>query len=257
MSTDEFVRVETDGNIQTVRLDRPDYMNALTGEMMESIADALVLGEGDGKVRAFVISGMPGAFTEGIDVTELEEFVATGAVTPSTIRFMKTLATLDKPLIAAVDGPALGLGTAMLLMCDYVVASEWSLFSVENVALGLPLDTAASLLGPRLLGHHVAFELLVMGDTLDANRAREIGLVNKTVAADAVEETARQAALRLAEHPPEAVRLAKRMMVGDRRDAVTRISSEASSFATLQRSPHAKAALNNRLKQYRAGERDE
>lgn len=255
MSTDEFVRVETQGAVQTIRLERPDYMNALTGEMMEAIADALVLGEGDGKVRAFIVCGIPGAFTEGLDSSELEEFAATGAVTPAAIRFMKTLATLDKPLIAAVDGPALGFGTTMLFMCDYVVASEWSLFGVENTGLGLPLDTASSLLGPRLVGHHVAFELLVMGEILDANRAREIGLVNKTVTADAVEETARQAAARLAERPPEAVRLAKRMMVGDRRDAVTRITSEASSFATLQRSPHAQAALDERLNQYRSEDR--
>lgn len=255
MSTDDFVRLETDGAVQTIRFDRPDYMNALTGEMMEAVADALVLGEGDGKIRAFIIAGMPGAFTEGLDMSELEEFSATGTVTPSTIRFMKTLATLDKPLIAAVDGPALGLGTTMLFMCDYVVASEWSLFGVENTGIGLPLDTAASLLGPRLIGHHVAFELLVMGEILDANRAREIGLVNKTVAADAVEDAARDAANLIASRPPEAVRLAKRMMVGDRRDAVTRITNEASSFGTLQRSPHASSALQERLKLYRSERR--
>ncbi len=223
-------------------------MNALTGEMLEAIADALVLGEGDGKIRCFVISGIPGAFCEGIDGSELAEFSETGAVTPATIRFMKTLATLDKPLIAAVDGPALGLGATMLFMCDYVVASEWALFGVDNVGIGLPLDTASSLLGPRLVGHHAAFELLVMGEIIDANRAREVGLVNKTVAAESVEDAARDAALQIAARPPEAVRLAKRMMVGDRRDAVTRISNEASSFATLQRSPHAAAALAERLR---------
>ena len=155
---------------------------------------------------------------------------------------MKTLATLDKPLIAAVDGPALGIGTTMLFMCDYVVASEWSQFGVDNVSVGLPLDAAATLLGPRMIGHHVAFELLVMGEAMDAIRAREVGLVNRIVAAELVEETARQAALTIADLPPEAVRLAKRMMVGDRRDVVTRITSEASSFAALQRSPHASSA---------------
>ena len=248
MSTDDLVKVEIEGAIETIRLDRPDYMNAMTGEMFEAVSDALVLGEGDGKVRAFIIAGMPGAFTEGSDVTELEEYAATGAVTPMAIRFMKTLATLDKPLIAAVDGPALGIGTTMLFMCDYVVASEWSQFGVDHVEIGLPLDAAASLLGPRLIGHHAAFELLVMGEAIDAARAKEIGLINRIVAAESVESAARAAAQQIADRPPEAVRLAKRMMVGDRRDVVTRITSEASSFAALQRSPHASAALRQRLR---------
>lgn len=248
MSTDDLVKVEIDGAIETIRLDRPDYMNAMTGEMFEAVSDALVLGEGDGKVRAFIIAGMPGAFTEGSDVTELEEYAEMGAVTPTALRFMKTLATLDKPLIAAVDGPALGIGTTMLFMCDYVVASEWSQFGVDHVGNGLPLDAASTLLGPRLIGHHAAFELLVIGHPVDAPRAKEMGLINRIVAAESVEDAAREAAQRIADRPPEAVRLAKRMMVGDRRDVVTRINSEASSFAALQRSPHASAALRERLR---------
>ena len=104
------------------------------------------------------------------------------------------------------------------------------------------------MLGPRLIGHHAAFELLVMGDLIDAARAKEIGLVNRIVAAEAVDDVARAAAQQIADRPPEAVRLAKRMMVGDRRDVVTRITSEASSFTALQRSPHASAALRERLR---------
>lgn len=248
MSTDDLVKVEIEGAIETIRLDRPDFMNALTGEMFEAIADALVLGEGDGKVRAFVIAGMPGAFTEGSDISEYEEYAETGTITPTAIRFMKTLATLDKPLIAAVDGPALGIGTTMLFMCDYVVASEWSQFGADHIETGLPLDAASTLLGPRLIGHHAAFEVLVMGELIDAARAKEIGLVNRIVPAESVESSAREAAQRIADRPPEAVRLAKRMMVGDRRDVVTRITSEASSFNALQRSPHASAALRERLR---------
>jgi enoyl-CoA hydratase/carnithine racemase len=98
-----------------------------------------------------------------------------------------------------------------------------------------------------MIGHHVAFELLVVGETLDTARAKEIGLVNKIVAAEAVEDAAFEIAARLSKRPPEAVRLAKRLLVGDRREIVTRITSEASSFAALQRSPHASAALRERL----------
>ena len=118
----------------------------------------------------------------------------------------------------------------------------------DQVGLGLPLDAASTLLGPRTLGHHFAFELLVAGEPFDAARAHQAGLVNKIVAPGMVEEAARTIAEQIALRPPEAVRLAKRMMVGDRRDAVTRITSEASSFAALQNSPHASAALQERLK---------
>ena len=248
MSTD-LVKVETRDAVEVIRLDRPDFMNKMTSEMF----DAMVLGEGDGKIRALVIAGSPGMFTQGMDEKDLQEYVAAGAVTPSAVRFMKTMATLDKPLIAAVDGPALGIGTTMLFLCDFIVASEWSMFGVDHVGAGLPLDAAASLLAPKTIGHHVAFELLVMGKTLDASRAREVGLVNKIVAADTVEEAAFEVARRLAERPPESVRLAKRLLVGDRRDVVTRITYEASSFAALQRSPHTSSAFRNRLQKGAAG----
>lgn len=243
----DLVKVEFAGPVQSIRFDRPERMNALNGEMLDAAADALSLGEGDGKVRVFLIEGMPGAFTEGTDVDELREYVATGAVTASTVRFLKTLATVDKPVVAAIDGPALGIGTTMLFLCDHVVASEWSMFGADQVGLGLPLDAAATLLGPRLLGHHLAFELLVMGTTFDATRAREAGLVNRVVPPEEVEDVARAAATQIASRPPEAVRMARRLMLGDRRDVVTRITDEAAGFPNLQRSPHASGALLRRL----------
>lgn len=252
MSTN-LVQVNTLDAVELIRFDRPDEMNAITGEMFDAIADALVLGEGDSKIRALVIAGAPGMFTQGTDERELQEYLSAGAVTPAAIRFMKTMATLNKPLIAAVDGPALGIGTTMLFLCDFIVASEWSMFGVDHVGAGLPLDAAASLLAPKAIGHHVAFELLVMGETIDAARAREIGLVNQIVAAESVEQAALEYAARLAMRPPEAVRAAKRLLVGDRRDVVTRITSEASSFAALQRSPHASAALRERLQRGATG----
>lgn len=252
MSNSDRISVDVQGAVQTIRLERPEEMNALTSEMFDAISDALVLGEGDGKIRVFVLTGGPGCFTEGSDVTEFEEYVATGAVTPSSTRFLKTIATLDKPLIAAIDGPALGIGTTMLFLCDFVVASEWAIFGADQVGLGLPLDAASTLLGPRMMGHHFAFELLVIGDTMDAMHAMTAGLVNRVVPAEAVEETAQAVAQQLALRPPEAVRLAKRMMVGDRRDVVTRITNEASGLAALQNSPHASAALNERIQRKRA-----
>lgn len=243
----ELVRVETADYVQTIRFERPEQRNALTGEMYEAAADAMVLGEADPKVRVFLIAGSPGAFTDGSDISEFRDYAEHGVVTTASVRFLKTIATVEKPLVAAVDGLALGIGATMLLHCDYVVASEWSAFSVSATENGLPPDAASTLLGPRLLGLQLAFEFLVMGETFDAPRAREAGLVNKVVAPEAVEETAFAAARHIASRPPEAIRFARQLMRGDRRDVVARITAEAAGFPDLQRSREARDAFEEFL----------
>jgi enoyl-CoA hydratase/carnithine racemase len=156
---------------------------------------------------------------------------------------MKTLATLDKPVIAAVDGLAVGIGTTMLFHCDFVVASEWSIFSSPFADLGLPPEAGSSLLAPGVMGHHLAFELLVMGEQFDAQRALVAGLINRVVVPQDLESVALGYARSLSAKPPQAVRLARRLMRGDRREVVHRISLEANSFAELMHSPAAHDAL--------------
>lgn len=244
----DHVRVDVTGHVQTIRLDRPESQNAITGIMFDAIADALVLGDENPKIRAFVIAGTPGAFTVGSDISEFRDYVDTGVVTTTSVRFLKTLATVEKPIVAAVDGLAVGVGAVLLLHCDYVVASEWSAFSVPLTEIGLPLQGAATLLGPKVMGNHAAFEFLVMGETFDAARAREVGLVSRVVAPEVVEETAIAAAEAIARRPPEAIRLARQMLRGDRRDVIARIGVEAASFPDLQRSREARDAFEDYVK---------
>ena len=239
----DHVTVDVEGGVQTTRFDRAEVSNALTAEMCESATDAISLAERDTSIRAVLIAGMPGVFTAGHDVEELQTFVAEAAFGQSPIRFLKTLTTLDKPIVAAVDGLAFGIGTALLLHCDFVVASEWSVFSAPFADIGLPPEGAATLLAPRLMGYHRAFELLVMGEPFDAGRALVAGLVNHVVPPEEVEAVAHAFALRLAAKPPEAVRMARRMLRGERREVLQRIDQEASGFTDLLRSPHARDAL--------------
>lgn len=239
------VAVSISEGVSTLRIDRPDNQNALTSNMYDAMSDALAFGESSSRVRCFLIMGMPGVFTAGNDVEELHGFARSGAIGDSAIHFLKTLALLEKPLVAAVDGIALGIGTTLLFQCDYVVASEWATFSAPSVELGQVPEAGATLLAPRLMGHQRAFELFVLGDQFDAQRAHQAGFVNRVVSAEDVEPVAVAAARAIAAKPPEAVRTALKLMRGDRLDVVQRIEKEVANFGDLLRSPAARDALQD------------
>lgn len=239
---DNLISEVTDG-VQTIRFDRIEAQNALTAAMCEASADAISFAESSSRIHAILITGGTGVFTAGHDAAELSAFAERGAVGESALRLIKTLATVDKPVVAAVDGLAGGIGMALLLHCDYVVASEWSVFSAPFAELGMGPEAAASLLLPRLVGHRVAFGMMVMGEQLDAHRALQVGLVNRVVGVDDVEPNGRAVARQLAALPAEAVRLARRLMRSDLREVVARIDQEVTGLAELLRSPAARDAL--------------
>jgi enoyl-CoA hydratase/carnithine racemase len=239
----EHVAVSIAEGVNILRLDRPDQQNALTSNMFDALSDALAFGESSSRVRCFLIMGMPGVFTAGTDREDLRSFVDHGVIGDSAIHFFKTLALLEKPLLAAVDGIAGATGTALLMQCDYVVASEWATFSAPFADLGLVPEAGSSLLAPRLMGHHRAFELFVLGDQFDAQRAFQAGLVNRVVSAEDVETVAVAAARAIAAKPPEAIRSALKLMRGDRLDSAQRIEKEVANFSELLRSPAARDAL--------------
>jgi enoyl-CoA hydratase/carnithine racemase len=250
----DHIAVNIENGVNILRFDRIEKNNALTSQMYEVLADALAFGESSSRVRCFMICGMPGIFTAGNDIGELRLFAEDGALGESPIRFLKTLATVEKPIVAAVDGMAIGIGTTLLFHCDYVVASEWATFSTPFTDLGVSPEGASSLLAPRLMGYHRAFELLILGEQLDAPRAMQAGLVNKVVAAEDVEPTALAAAEALAAKPPEAVRTGRRLLRGDRREVLTRIDQEATAFSDLLQSPAARDALEAFLNRHRRSE---
>lgn len=240
--TDHVISAVADG-VQTIRFDRIEAMNALTATMCDAAADAVAFGESSSRVRAILFAGGPGIFTSGHDPAEIDEFVSHSAIGVSVVRLLKTLATVDKPLVAAVDGPVFGFGTALLFLCDYVVASEWSSFAAPYAEIGLAPEAASSLLAPRLMGYQRAFAMLIAGEHFDARKAEQAGLVSRVVSPEEVDSAGLEVARSLAQKPPEAVRTARRLIRGDRREVLARIDQEANSFVELLKSPAARDAL--------------
>ena len=201
------------GAVQTVRLNRAEKKNALTVDMYERLADALRGADSSGSIAVTVILGQPGIFCAGNDMAD---FLAAsqGGSPLHALSFLQALAEVEKPLIAAVDGPAVGIGTTLMLHCDLVFASPRAVFQTPFVNLGLVPEAASSLLGPRLMGHARAFELLVAGEPFTADRAKEAGLVNHVVPPGELEAAALKAAEKLAQKPQEAVRLSRRLLEG-------------------------------------------
>ncbi|MHA7872747.1 MAG: enoyl-CoA hydratase-related protein, partial [Hyphococcus sp.] len=200
---------------------------------------------GDDGVRAVLFEAEGDIFTAGNDIGDFMASAATLAdphETPAVMRFLQAIATIEKPLIAAVQGPAVGVGVTMLLHCDLVYASERATFHTPFVDLALVPEAASSLLLPGVAGHQRAAEMLLAGRKIDATRAAAFGFVNHVVSADALDATAAEAAHDLAEKAPEAVRLSKRLMKGDPAEILARIKEEGALFAERLHSPEFREA---------------
>ena len=241
----DHVTVEDSGPIRIVRMNRPDKKNALTSSMYGAMAAALASANGRGDIRCVVIAGVPGAFSAGNDLAEFAETAKSGeGLALPVIDFLHALARSEKPLVAAVQGLAVGVGTTMLLHCDHVVAGTGARFSTPFVSLGLVPEAASSLLAPRLMGHRRAFELLVMGRPLDAAAAQACGLVNAVVPPGDVEAEAMKAAQHIAALPTEAVTASRRLMRGPPDETVARIDEEVRVFKERLRSAEARTAFD-------------
>jgi enoyl-CoA hydratase/carnithine racemase len=240
----EHVVVADEGPIRIMRLNRPAKKNALTDAMYDALSEALENAAVNKAIRCVVIAGGPAAFTAGAD---LQDFLYAAqhaeGLRPQATRFLHRLAHAAKPMVAAVQGVAVGIGTTLLLHCDYVIAASDARFATPFVHLGLVPEAASSLLMPRLMGTRRAFELLVMGKPLDAETARALGLVNVVVPAAEVEEAALKAAHDIAALPAEAVAAARRLIRGSTAEIVKRIDEETEIFKQRLRSAEAKAAF--------------
>lgn len=238
------VEISLTQGVQTLKLSRPEKRNALTQDMYRMLSDALEAGESDDSVRVRVLFGDGGHFTAGNDIAD---FLATakGEQGPprEVLRFIEILPRLQKPLIAGVDGQAIGIGTTLLLHCDLVYVTPRATFATPFLDLGLVPEAASSLLLPRLIGYARAFEMLVLGETFSAARACDAGLVNALVDPEALEIHVLAIAARLAAKPPHALLTAKRLMRGDPAVVLERTLQEAAEFARCLTSPEARAAF--------------
>ena len=240
----ELVIVADDGPVRLVRMNRPEKKNALNSPMYDAMAQAIESASKAANIRCVMLAGVPDAFCAGSDLQEFRQAaVEGGGLREAVLRFLHALARAEKPLIAAVQGLAVGVGTTMLLHCDYVVAGSDARFSTPFAHLGLLPEAASSLLAPRLMGQRRAFSLLVMGRPLDAAEAKACGLINTVVAPGDVDSEAGKAAREIAALPPEAVAAARRLMRGEPDEIIARIDEEAGHFRTRLQSQEARAAL--------------
>jgi enoyl-CoA hydratase/carnithine racemase len=240
----EQVIVKDEGAIRVIRMNRPDKKNALTSVMYDAMAEAIETAGGASPIRCILVAGVPGAFSAGNDLGDFMK-AATGGegLGSAVIRFLHALARCERPLVAAVQGVAVGIGTTMMLHCDYAVAASDARFSTPFVALGLVPEAGSSLIAPRLMGQRRAFELLVMGRPFNGEDAKAVGLVNQVAPAAEVEAEAMKAAQQIAALPPEGVAISRRLMKGTPDEIVRRIDDEAAQFKLRLASPEARQAF--------------
>jgi len=223
------------GGVCELRFDRPEKRNAITHRMYQALAAELHAAAADEAVRVVLLSGAGASFCAGND---LNDFVGGPEFTSAhpVMDVLHTLATFDKPLVAAVHGPTVGIGVTMLLHCDLVVAARGTQFIMPFVALGLVPEAGSSLLLPRLVGQPRAAELLLLGEPLDAAAAERLGLVNRVVEPDKLLDEARALAQRLVRQPAEALRATRRLLRGDTAELCARIEAEAQVFGARLKS---------------------
>jgi len=241
------IRTGVLNGVATIEIARPEKKNALTGEMYTAMAEALAAAQADGAVRAVLITGQPGIFTSGNDI---EDFMSrppgqgSDSAEAPVFRFMKALVDCDKPVVAAVTGAAIGVGTTLLLHCDFVYVSDEARLAMPFVSLGLVPEYASSLLVPQLMGHRRAAEKLLLGDPFTGEQAVECGIANAVLPAGELLAHARRVAERFNQLPPGAVRDAKRLMRAPQRELVLQtIKTEGEIFGQRLRSPEAREAF--------------
>lgn len=251
----EHIRTGVVDGVATIEIARPEKKNALTTAMYTAMAQALSAAQTDGRVRAALIAGQPGVFTSGNDI---EDFMSrppgmgSDAEESPVFRFLHAVATFDKPLVAAVTGAAIGVGTTILLHCDFVYVSDEARLAMPFVSLGLVPENASSLLVPQLMGYRRAAEKLLLGDPFTAEQAVECGIANAVLPAAEVLPHARRVAERFNHLPPGAVRDAKRLMRGHQRELVLQtIRAEGEVFSKRLRSPEAMEAFQAFLQKRR------
>jgi enoyl-CoA hydratase/carnithine racemase len=236
------ILTHTDAGVMTITFNRLDKKNSITSSMYAAMADAVAQAGADPSVRVVVFQGHESIFSAGNDIGDFLNQPPTTQESP-VFRFLRGIATFEKPLLAAVAGPAVGIGTTMLFHCDLVYAGDNAAFSMPFVNLGLCPEAASSLLAPRMFGYHRAAEALLMGEPFFAEAAQEVGLVNRVVPPTEVNGYAQAQARKLAAKPLTSLIATKRLMKGDTQDVLKKMDEEGQSFGRMLREPAAKEAF--------------
>lgn len=229
--------------VMTIEIARPEKKNALTRVMYQAMCDALIAANADKAVRSVLIQGQPGMFTSGNDIEDFMGSPPRDEEAP-VFQFMRALLACEKPVIAAVNGPAIGIGTTLLLHCDFVYVADDARLAMPFVGLGLVPEFGSSLVVPRLMGHVKAAEKLLLGDPFTGADAVECGIANAVLPAGEVVNQARRTAERFNHLAPSAVRESKRLMRRHSTEQLLEtIRVEAEIFSARLRSPEAMEAF--------------
>ena len=237
------VLTEIDAGILCIRFNRPEKKNAVTQAMYVALLEALERADQDDEVHVLFITGVGGSFCAGNDVADFVTLTGDAETNPG-VRFIKALPMIRKPVVAAVNGAAVGIGTTMLLHFDLVYAAEGARFRLPFVNLGLCPEAASSYLLPRMAGHQRAAEMLLLGQPFDAQTARDVGIVNAVLPEEQLLDAAMAKAREFAAQPPRALQVTRALMRHGITDILSEtIDREMERFVELIRSPEAAEAI--------------
>ncbi len=239
----DHIEIERRGAVQMIRMNRPDKKNAITRAMYGAMAAALAEGDADPAVRCHLFLGVPGAFSSGNDMADFMVIAMGGDGGTEVHDFLLALARSQKPMVSAADGIAVGIGTTIHFHCDLTFATPRTVFVTPFVNLGLVPEAGSSLIAPLLMGRQQAFAMLGLGEPFSAERARQVGLIYEVVDEGELEARALAAAEDIASKPPQALKIARDLMRGNRDELVERIQAEGRRFRERLKSDEARQAL--------------
>lgn len=244
--SEQHVEVIEQAGVVHIRLNRPAKKNAFTQAMYTACEQALTAADNNPAVSAVVFESANDSFSSGNDLNDFLSIEKLDESAPP-FQFLQTLARVEVPIVAKVNGLAIGIGTTLLLHCDLVYASEDAVFALPFVKLGLLPEAGSSLLLPRLCGHQFASELLLLGDNFDAQKAQQVGIVNQVVANDDLDDTVDAVLEKLTKQSRQALRVSKKLIKAPQQTVSERISLEAGYFAKALSSDEAKQAIAAKL----------
>ncbi|GIU07061.1 enoyl-CoA hydratase [Shewanella sp. c952] len=241
------IQVKDDNGVRIITFNRPDKRNALNLQMYTQLTEYLIQGESDNEIRAFMFRGQAQCFTSGNDVADFLKNSNLGVDHPA-FRFLFCLLDLKKPVVAAVTGAAVGIGTTLLLHCDLVYADNTAKFQLPFVKLALVPEAGASLLLPQVVGHVKAAELLMLGESFDAKSAHQYGLINDVIANEDIFEFSLNQAKKLAQQPPISLQTTKQLMRYNKEAIRAQMEKELVEFGARLASDEAKSRFAAFLK---------
>jgi len=236
------------GAVCTLQINRPEKRNAINREMYALLTQGFSDANSDPAIRAIIVKSTPGFFTAGNDIADFATAVTSGERFDAPFELMHAMLDCSKPIIAAVDGPAIGIGATMLFHCDLVYATNNAKFQTPFTDLGVCPEFASSVTFPDTLGSHKAAQMLLLGEPLSANEAVQFGLVNRLVESEVLDNTANQAATTLANKPVDALNTSRALLKTDNRKYQDVIKQEAAEFERLMGSAEFRQKLEDFLK---------